>query len=67
MQAAQEAFASGQVAVGKELQATARSHGDAASSARRRANASAFKCVVYCISVASACCPPAYMHAGVGM
>ena len=46
VQAAQEAFASGQVAVGKDLQATARSHGDAASSARRRANASAFKWVL---------------------
>lgn len=44
LQAAQEAFAQGKAALGKELAATARSHGDAAAEARRRANASAFRC-----------------------
>ena len=50
LQAAQEAFATGQAALGKEMQATARAHADAASSARRRANVSAFR--------RGPCCPP---------
>ena len=43
VQAAEQALAGGQVALAKELAATARSHALAASSARRRANQSAFR------------------------
>ncbi len=42
-QAAQEAFDKGQPALARELQATARSHADAAAAARRRANTSAYR------------------------